>query len=237
MRLETADCISITIKSITYTDCMEFSLLRFIHLLAYCPKQMENSQCSKYSRKISSGRISQFVKKHNKIYPFANYYFHENLPGPKERVDWADFLSGKDFFDYYRNDFVELFPNVKNIIKFFNEFYSMGLNVNKHEESLTKIAKHFSSPDKIINISIKSIETNEQLKPLSAILQMLSRPDEEIKLIESNELSNKYFLISSTKTKIQININNNIYYWKLYEVKFKEKIFSNNFITGHSVIQ
>ncbi len=230
MPLETTECISIENKGRIYTDCMEFSLLRFLHLIGYCPNQMEQSKCSEFSKKVSTGLVGDFIKSHGTIYPDATYYLDEEKPGPVERAHWAEFVSDRSFLDYYRNDGAELFTSVTNIIKFFNGFYSMGLNVYTHESSLNKIAKHFSTKEKKITLTVISTDTKEETKPMSMIVRLISRPDNEI--IGSSQLKK----ICICNTVIQIDINDDTYYWKLYEVYFKEKKFSNNWITGHSVI-
>ncbi len=49
------------------------------------------------------------------IYPNADYYWYDKI-AKQERVEWATYVSDKDFVDYYRNDSAELFTSVENII-------------------------------------------------------------------------------------------------------------------------
>jgi len=66
MVLETTECIPINNGSITYTDCMEFSLLRFLQLLLYDPRQIGKDGFSFYPN--MEGLIKTHIKKYGKIY-------------------------------------------------------------------------------------------------------------------------------------------------------------------------
>jgi hypothetical protein len=66
---------------------------------------------------------------------------------------------------------------------------------------------------------------------LNQIYELISRPEDEIKPDKKN------YDIVIANTVIRITIENNEYDWKLYEVYFKDKeVFTNHYITGHSVI-
>lgn len=230
MVLETTECINIINKGRSYTDCMEFSLLRFIQLIGYCPDEINRDGCSKYSSKVDYGLVSDFIKDHQIIYPQAKYYTDINLPGTKERADWAEFVSDRNFLDYYRNDTAELFTSVTNIIKFFNGFYSMNLDLTDHTSSLDKIAEFFSNVDKKIKIILNKVKTKEELLPMNIIHRIISRPDNEVK---PSNIKHKIVII---ETEIDFIINGIDYRWNLNEIYFKDNVYSNNYITGHSVI-
>ena len=117
MPLETTECITISNNDCEYTDCMGFSLLRFIQLLGFCPKQLNQLGYSSYSSQISTGEIIEHINKHPKIFTSAEYYLNGGI---KERNDWSIFVSNRKFLDYYRNDNKELFTSLENILKFFN---------------------------------------------------------------------------------------------------------------------
>ncbi len=87
MSLETTECISINNKNRIYTDCMEFSLLRFIQLLGYCPKEIGKNNYSNYNKKVNSGLVTEHINMYPKIYPNASYYFDKKSCGVmKEQI-------------------------------------------------------------------------------------------------------------------------------------------------------
>ncbi len=236
MVLETTECIEINNNGRIYTDCMEFSLLRFIQLLGYDDKQLSISEFSNYNDQVNNGLISQFIESHQKIYKEEDYYLDPDLKGVNERNEWASFVSDRDFLDYYRNDNAELFTSVINIIKFFNGFYNMDLDtdINNLADSLNKIAKKFTLDDKKIKMKIKSNITEFKIMSMKEIKKLLSRPDDELKLKSNDE----NHMISKNNTIISFSINSTNYEWLLYGIYFTDsKLFSNKFVTGHSVIK
>ena len=222
MVLETTECILINNGEISYTDCMEFSLLRFLQLLFYDPKQICKEGYSFYPN--MEGMLKNYVKKYKKIYQKSEYYLRE---GKIEREEWACLLSNKEYMKYYRNDNCELFTCVSNIFNFFLVF--LGLKFNSFEE----IGKKFSNKSKNISISIKQTKTYKKEMNMKEIMDLLSRPDEEY--IEN---INKNFFVKDSKTIILISIDNNhSYEWILSEMSIDGYCeFSNRNITGHSVI-
>lgn len=234
--LETSECIEISNNGRTYTDCMEFSLLRFLQLCTYDTNQIISNKHSFYPTEIIQNEmISSFIREYPLIYPDSNFYdVSEN--GKKQREVWAKFVSDRDFLDYYRNDSAELFTSVENVIKFFNGFFQMNLDINKdkHQENLNKISKRFSNLNKNILLKIKSIDKQKNYLNMKQIIKYISRPESEyIKQIENSEL---YEIINS-KTFINIEIDGHKYEWTLFEMYFSDyNLFENKFITGHSVI-
>ena len=239
MSLETTECIPITNKGRTYTDCMEFSLLRFLQLVGHYPKQIERSGCSEYSNKVNSGPVGEFIKTHGKIFSSANYYLDKNSPGVTERADWAEFVSDRDFLNYYRNDSAELFTSVSNIIKFFNGFYQMNLGFEEDDldTSLDSIAKYFTTDN--VQVSMEIVDRDKDVRdlPIKEICRMISRPDDEF---NAHTFDKRICSIHEIKTTIQLEINDLTYYWMLTEVYLKDSEymeFTNKYITGHSVIR
>lgn len=235
--LETTECIGITTKGRNYTDCMEFSLLRFLHICMYDKEQITNNGFSEFSNQSGCEdnlEIMEFIKKYPKIYPDAEYY-NWNSEGKKQRAEWSTFVSDRDFLDYYRNDGAELFTSVTNIIKFFNGFFNMELDEKTPELSLDMIGKKFSNQNKSVNVKIKEINTKIKSDKIKNIMRYISRPDTEYKnYIDDNEF---YDVVEST-TYLDIIVDGYVYYWMLYEIYFADStLFSNKFITGHSVIQ
>ena len=226
MVLEISECIPIVNKKRCYTDCMEFSLLRFTQLLLYDIKEI-NSGYSYYPKNIKNNELREFFEKYPKIYQSMEFYDNTN-----ERQDWSIFVSDRDFFDYYRNDNAELFTNIRNILLYFNNFFKLDLDLNKEQESLQTIANKFSSKNKKIEIEIKhKLEKHQEMK-MKDIMLLLSRPDDEY----LNFINKKYIIIEK-KTILGIKINNISYDWNLIEIYFANKCFKNNFITGHSIIK
>jgi len=220
MVLETTECIPINNGSITYTDCMEFSLLRFLQLLLYDPRQIGKDGFSFYPN--MEGLIKTHIKKYGKIYEIAEYYLSD---GKIEREEWANFLSNKEFMKYYRNDNCELFTCLTNIFNFFNIF--LGLKFKNIEE----IGKKFSNKNKNISICIKETKTYKKEMKMKEIIDLLSRPEDEY------EINKKYF-VKDSKTIISISIDNmHFYEWILTEIVIDGYCeYSNRYITGHSVI-
>lgn len=229
--LETTECVQINNNGKIYTDCMEFSLLRFLHLILYIPEELKTIKKSKFNTNYDITKdLKDFINFHPFIFPDADYYLSGGII---ERDEWAKFLSDRDFFDYYRNDQCELFTNISNIMKFFIKFFNMELNINNYELAFNKIAKTFSTPDKKISIDINFSKTNEIKMNMDNILKYLSRPEDKY-IIENY---NKLYKIKQIYSRINIFINEDKYEWNLNELYFADdKLFENKFITGHSVI-
>lgn len=232
MVLETTECIPINNESIIYTDCMEFSLLRFLQLLVYDPKQLCKEGFSNYPKEFECEWILKtHIKKYPKITPNGDHYLNE---GRLEREEWACLLSHQDFFEYYRDDHCELFTNTLNIFRFFNGFLSMKLNLqNEQNRNLEIIAQKYSNKNKKIVINMKEEKIEKKEMKMREIIDLLSRPDDEY----SKNVDKKYF-VTNAKTIIQISINETYQYeWILTEMYFANNYqFKNKFITGHSII-
>ncbi len=234
MPLETTECISIENKGRAYTDCMEFSLLRFLHLLGHCPSTIGKSGSCDYSKKVKTGLVGEFIRSHGLIWPSGEYYLDQESPGVTERADWAEFVSDRDFLHYYRNDGAELFTSVENIIRFFNGFYSMDLDTDEsaHKSSLKTICEKFST-DKVC-VQIQDIKVNKTQRQLSMreICRMISRPDDQY------NPDNSIHKVQISNTQINFYVGDTEYIWRLYEVfLINPGNFSNKYITGHSVIE
>jgi len=252
--LEGTECIAIKNNGRNYTDCMEFSLLRFLQLLMYDKEQLCNYLQSSYVQKelisefnvayVGKNQISnkstyielqEFIERYPNIYPYAKYYL-SNQEGIKQREDWSKLVSDRDFFDYYRNDRAELFTSVENILNFFNGFFGMSLNICQeyHQQNLDIIVKKFSSSTK--SIRIKKSEPIIEVKQMDVecAMRYLSRPDfDYIKHIYDETKHNVCF----KTTKLFLWIDNYSYCWNLTEVYFENsELFENKFLTGHSVI-
>ena len=129
--LETTECVQINNNERIYTDCMEFSLLRFLQLIMYDSNQITDISKSKYNLDIYNindidtllitnfVELKSFIDNYPDIYKKAQYYLSDKI-GLEQREEWSKLVSDREFFDYYRNDGAELFTSISNVINFFN---------------------------------------------------------------------------------------------------------------------
>ncbi len=237
--LETTECIPIKNNGRDYTDCMEFSLLRFAHIIFYSEKQIEKEGSSDWilNPKNNIIKISHdlktWINQHPKIYPNSSYYLEKD--GLKEREEWAQFISDRPYFDYYRTDGAELFTSVKNIIIFCKEMLGMDLDIDEYEEeNIIKIISNIINKytGKQFKFYIELEETRTINTPHENIIKLISKPQPDI-----FSLKKQSYKVINKKSILHIVVDEEIYNWDLYEVYFanKENV-SNKFITGHSVI-
>ena len=263
--LTTTECIGIINGTKEYTDCMEFSLLRFLQLCLYDSKQVAQTGVSDWGDFFFKHRrfninphinshiniessmfeeLEQFTVQYPQIYSSGTYY-NINKEGKEQRSNWAKFVSDRDFLDYYRNDRAELFTSPENIFKFFNGFFNMELQIdldtqtNKQvQENFDAISKKFSNKNKHIAIKVKDVVCTKKYMIIEEILRYISRPVES-EYLELQESGEEFDVIFKTTT-LDMQIDNFNYNWMLYEVYFENHnpklIGANKFITGHSVI-
>lgn len=249
--LETTECVQINNNERIYTDCMEFSLLRFLQLIMYDSSQITDISKSKYNLDIYNINeidtllitnfieFKSFINTYPDIYKKAQYYLSDKI-GLEQREEWSKLVSDREFFDYYRNDGAKLFTSISNIINFFNGFFSLNL---KNEESLSGfnldiIASKFSTPNKKISIVKSEPVISIRMMNLKNILLYLSRPElDYAKYLDKNM---EYKVVFKT-TYLDLVVDGYNYQWKLYEVYLDDTNsvdfnLINKFITGHSVI-
>ncbi len=234
--LETTECIPIENSGRNYTDCMEFSLLRFVHMIYYS-KPEDNSgnlDISSYNQNITlniHSDLKEFINRFPQINVKGSYYL--NGDGIIEREEWAKFVSDKAYFDYYRTDGAELFTSVKNIIIFCKELLGINLNLlDEESDNLYLITKKLQSSGSNINLSFDYGEQTTTKLHLSRIKMFLSKEQPDI-----NNLKFGLYDIVSKQSVLDLVINYHKYKWNLNEVYFQDDtIVSNKFITGHSVI-
>jgi len=240
--LETSECVLIhNTNNRSYTDCMEWTLLRFMQLMLYDQTTLIDGKMkyvlpSEYDLKISE-EINSYVLKNNIIHIDTEYYESEN--GIIERTEWVKLLSDHDnLFDYYRNDKAELFTNVHNIIIFCKHFFNIEniSNNNAQQINLNIIASYFSEiTNKNILFEITKIETKNISYQMKDFCKLLSKQDEKL---TNQKIQYKFFSAIYKTTNIQITINEQKYLWTLMEYYLDDMYneFKNKFITGHSVI-
>ncbi len=236
--LETSECIPIKNNGRDYTDCMEFSLFRFMQLIFFSEEEILTNKFSNYNIYYENKLINihndirVWISRFPKIYKEASFYLDGD--GANEREEWAKFVSDKPYFEYYRIDGAELFTNIRNIIIFCKELLGMNLNLDDPE------------PDNLRNIqSILNEYTNKKIKfyinykekdnldlTVPRIKAFISKPQPDI-----DTLTKQSYGVISKRTILNLTIDSKVYNWNLYEVYFKnENLLSNKFITGHSVI-
>jgi hypothetical protein len=147
MKLETTECISIENNGRKYTDCMEFSLLRFLQMLTYDPtcKVEDLEQIGKHvmmsyiSDMYENLQLKEFLQEYPHIYTSRKRYHHLVKEGLAQRAAWAKLVSDRGSnLDYYRNDQAELFTSVENIIKFIRTFFpelDLDLDLNNNADA------------------------------------------------------------------------------------------------------
>lgn len=221
MKLETGECIMINSNNRTFTDCMEFSLLRFTQLMMVTDDY-------KYPSNITNKYLMNHINKYPNIYKSIDKYYDNN-----ERSDWALNVSDKDFFDYYRNDKAELFTSIINIMKYLQYYMDIDVNYDNFQETFNNVAMKFSKSDRNISIDIEKVTVNKSKMNMKNIIDYISRPYDD----EYDDMIDEDFIVIDRNSVIKIYINDDIYTWNLWEkyIDSKYKPF-NKFITGHSVI-
>lgn len=222
MKLETGECIFINSNNRTFTDCMEFSLLRFTQLMMVTDDY-------KYPTNIDNKYLMNHISNYPNIYKSIDKYYDNN-----ERNDWTINVSDKDFFDYYRNDKAELFTSIKNIMRYLQYYMDIDVNYNNFQKTFNNVAKKFSRYNRDISINVENVIVNKSKMNMRNIINYISRPDndEYINYIDED------FIVIDRKSIIMIYINNDVYTWTLWEkyIESNHKL-TNKFITGHSVIR
>ena len=232
--LETGECILINNQNRVYTDCMEFSLLRFLQLLTCDVNQLKINGFSDYNinRIVLNNKLKNFIDNFPKIYKLLENYEYN----VKERSKWSETISDMNTIDYYRNDKSELFTSVENIFNFIETFVNINELKNigdelSYQEKFDMIASYFSTNDKEIKIVLENTSTKISKVNMKTIIRQVSRPDNEY----INYL-NQVFNVVDRNTTIYIFVNNKIYEWSLWEKFIVDDKIKNKFITGHSVI-
>ncbi len=233
--LETTECVPIKNNGRDYTDCMEFSLLRFMQIILFSEDQIKEKGYSEYvinEKMRIHDDIRNWIERFPRIYEKADYYIGEM--GLIEREEWSKFVSDRSYFEYYRTDGAELFTNIKNIIIFCKELLGMDLDIDDPEpdnlRTITNILNECTGKNirlyvgykekDILNISIEKIKN------------FMSKPQTDIDKLDKP----KYGVISK-RSILHLNVNTKVYNWNLYELYFKnEDLLTNKFITGHSAI-
>lgn len=232
--LETTECQRINSKGRIFTDCMEFSILRFLHLMMFKSNKKSFNEDFEYNKELNldiAQDLQDYINKYNKIYYKSDYYSDED-EGHEEREQWAIFVSDRDFFDYYRDDGAELFTNVKNILSFFKYFLKLDI-VYEPQTDFNLISDKFKTNNKSIGIQVCQPDVEAYNYKMNYICRFLSKDSDEF---TSKIDDGKLYKVIKKTTNIIFAINNIHYQWDLIEMYIDDDTFKNNFITGHSVI-
>lgn len=207
---------------ISYTDCFEISLLRFLHLifgennkinLELLQQDMDNSSyCTD---------LVNFFTLRNYFSNDEYYYFTEI--GLNERADWCKFLNDSKIFTYKKEDKYEVCATVENLFTFFRIYFpknnfdcedTLDITINNIES--TKLFEYYEHK---LNRLFKNLSYYFDLSCTLEYTFKKSKPDHSI----------------YTKIIIQIHINsNNLLDWEIYQFHnlIDGKILER--ITGHS---
>jgi hypothetical protein len=225
--LETNESILVINSNFPNTDSMEFSLLRFLQLLLYDPKQITTDGFSYYPVNIKCNEdLHYHMKEYPKIFNDIKYFLTE---GKIELSDWTLLLGGLPCFEYFSNDKCELFTNIENIYHFFNSFLYMNLDIRAGDQNLEIISKKFSTINKKIRCSLKQRTITREKMSRKEIVDLQYNNDNEYQ----NDSNDKYDVIQRD-TVILICINDIKYEWNLFETYFDKD--SHRYIKGHSLI-
>ena len=146
-------------NKISYTDCFEISLLRFLH--AVFLKKDENSfkididrmKCFMNINRFCK-QIIQFFTNNPEIYLDKDYYEND---GYTIRTKWCIFLNNRPFFRYKLQNKFEVCASLDNLITFFQVFFpKIYLDQPSFQDKLLTLASTLSTPDIKIDISLKS---------------------------------------------------------------------------------
>ena len=204
---------------ITYTDCFEISLLRFLHLVfgENCHINMDN--LAKYMDDSDHcNQLFDFFKEHNTYYLTADYY--DTKDGFDERTRWCQLLNDSKLFNYKKYNKYEVCASYQNLFTFFINYFPK-----------IKISKEQLTID-YNNITTEKLFQNylDIMTQIIAHLQFAHNLDVSLKYTVKYE-DNTIFM--NIVKKIYVN-KYPIYEWEIYQYySIEDKIIGNR-VTGHS---
>ncbi len=146
-------------QKISYTDCFEISLLRFLHSIFlkkvdYCYKMdIQRMATYMYANKHCK-QIIKFFLNNPDIHLDADYYENEGYP---LRTKWCIFLNKRPFFRYKLEDKFEVCASPENLFSFFRIFFpKIYLDQPTNQDKLHTLVSSLSTDDLKINVNLKS---------------------------------------------------------------------------------
>jgi len=130
------ECLITLDNQISYTDCMEISLLRFIQLLFINTDLEENQETYTFNfSKLNQSNIHPellfFLERNNIIYKTKIDF--ENK-GYDLRRNWCLFLNNRQIFEYIKENKYEVRSSFRNLVSFCNYFLKLDLENNTEYE-------------------------------------------------------------------------------------------------------
>ena len=218
--LETTECVPIKNNGRDYTDCMEFSLLRFLHLIFFSEDEIKQNDFSNFNINHENQSIKihkdlkSWINRYPIIYQKSDYYLEKD--GLIEREEWAKFVSDRSYFEYYRCDGAELFTNIKNIIIFCKELLGMNLDLEEPEPDnlrlITNILNEYNT-DKKFKFYIGYKEKDTLNLSIQKIKDFISKPQPDIDTLDKPTYS-----VISKRNILHLYVNEKIYNWNLYDI-------------------
>ncbi len=118
-------------KKISYTDCFEVSLLRFLHILFVKDSLIDLELMKQFmDDSLFCEQIINYFTKYKKVHYDALYY--ESNDGFVERTEWCILLNKNKFFMYKLYGLYELCATIDNLMLFFN-IYFPKINIDYKE--------------------------------------------------------------------------------------------------------
>ena len=102
---------------ISYTDCFEISLLRFLHVLFGENGSIKLNKLKKFTR---TNELYNYFLTNPNYNNNSDYY--ETNEGFKLRADWCSFLNNRKIFQYKKQCKYEVCASFKNLINFVHHF-------------------------------------------------------------------------------------------------------------------
>jgi hypothetical protein len=209
---------------VSYMDCFEISLLRFLHLIFGKNNKidLELLQIDMDNSKYCSDLVDFFTLRNY----FSNdeYYYFTEI-GLVERSDWCKFLNDSRLFKYKQEDGYEVCATIENLFTFFRIYFPKN---------------NFDSED-ILDITIDNIESNKLFeyyenklnklfKNISYTFDLSCKLNYLFKKSNTDEIESIY-----TNIILEIYLNNtHLLDWEIYQFHnlINGKITER--ITGHS---
>jgi hypothetical protein len=219
-----------TINNISYTDCHEISILRFLHIIF-----------SKYDEKTKTlcfdlDKLKNHVDKSSEIYKYFSHNkiieqydsWYSTHDGVIARTKWCNFLNKRKYFKYKIDNKYELCASLYNLEQFFRMFFPKIKF--PPQEYFTKCEEYEDYYRNIIDIIFETFGMTGEICVTHKIVDCDKEP---FCHYCKNVLIHDQMLLKEAVIKIMIN-GENVYTWDIFEFfQYSEKYLTGR-ITGHS---